>query len=531
MALRKILFQNASEGFFEEFDPAGGTHQLDANGGFINNVAGPPTLGHQVTNKDYVDAVASGLDLKASCRVKTVADMADAAVKATLDFTGKGTLANLTTVVEAVANGLPGNLLKITVVNDDGSGVTVNEAAPLITIHYKAGLSTEDDIEDAIAAQATLITVKTAHGGAVAVTGGCANQFLTGGVDGWTYTGTPTFTLQASSSSSLNNTIDGVTLVAGTLATGDRVLVTMRGGADITPDTNNGIYVVTTLGDDASAKFTLTRANDFDASVEITAGAFTFVTEGTATADKGFVLVTNDPITLDTTPLAWSQFSSTTVYSFNQGLTESSGAVKVDLDTAAAAQTVGAGGGSSGLEFDVDTASGKLRVAVSAAGGLSRAADGIKVLIDPKANTAGNQPNLYESSTGLKVLYGPKVQDNYIANEAIGTKNAVCWAAGVSDKLCKARADSDAKAHVIGVALTAAANQNETMAIVSEGPCPGALTSLGFVANDPVYLGDTGGLVNFATVGGAKRVVLVGYAMNTADLFVDIRDLGKKASA
>lgn len=86
--------------------------------------------------------------------------------------------------------------------------------------------------------------------------------------------------------------IDGVTL-----ATDDRVLVKEQ-----TAGAENGIYVVPASG-------VAGRAADADVSAEVTAGMFTFVTEGTANGDKGFVLVTNDPITLGTTALVFSQFS------------------------------------------------------------------------------------------------------------------------------------------------------------------------------------------------------------------------------
>jgi hypothetical protein len=528
MALRKILFQNATEGFSEEFKGSGtGGDGIDLANGFISNMAGPPLLGTDAANKDYVDAVASGLDLKASCRVKSTVDMPDAATKAYLGFTGLGTVANIDTVVESAVAGIDSNLINITLVgdNDPAEGVTIDETAfPLITIHYEPTVSTRADVVTAIGG-ATNIDVKTAGSATGAITGGFTTQYLHDGLDGWTYDGTPNFTLTASTTSSLNNDFDGVTV-----AVGNRVLVTMRGGADTTPDTDNGIYVVTQLGDDDTDALILTRASDFNASAEITAGAFTFVTEGDTVADKGFVLVTNDPITLDTTPLQFSQFSSTTVYSFNQGLTETAGAVKVDLDTDADAQGAGAGGGTSGLEFDVDTAAGQLRVRVGATGSINRGADGLVVEIDPKANTAGNQPTLSSSAAGLKVLYGPKVQDNYTANEAIAVKNAVAWAAGVNDKLDKARADSDAKSRVIGVAVSASAAGNETIAVVSEGVAAGAIDGLGFTAGDPVYLAPTGSFTNYVGVTAGKRVVVVGYAKNATDLFVDIRDYGKKAA-
>ena len=67
----------------------------------------------------------------------------------------------------------------------------------------------------------------------------------------------------------------------------------------------------------------LTRADDFDSDADITAGAFCFVEEGTASADAGFVLSTNEPITLDTTALAFSQFSGAGSITAGTGLTKS----------------------------------------------------------------------------------------------------------------------------------------------------------------------------------------------------------------
>ena len=94
-------------------------------------------------------------------------------------------------------------------------------------------------------------------------------------------------------------TIDSVATVLN-----DRILV-----QDQVTGADNGIYDVTTEGT-AGVAFVLTRATDFDEDAEVTAGAFTFIAEGTINGDKGFVLTTNDPITVDTTALVFSQFSS-----------------------------------------------------------------------------------------------------------------------------------------------------------------------------------------------------------------------------
>ncbi len=99
-------------------------------------------------------------------------------------------------------------------------------------------------------------------------------------------------------------TIDGVEL-----AVGDRVLVKNQDTA-----ANNGIYVV--------ANGSWARAEDADTSAEVTTGMFTFVSEGTTHADSGWVLSTNDTITLGTTELTFVQFSGAGQITAGNGLTK-----------------------------------------------------------------------------------------------------------------------------------------------------------------------------------------------------------------
>ena len=74
--------------------------------------------------------------------------------------------------------------------------------------------------------------------------------------------------------------VDGVTLIAT-----ERVLIKDQASA-----LQNGIYIVTTVGD-AGAAFVLTRAGDMDGSpASEIPGAFTFIEEGTTQADNGFCL-------------------------------------------------------------------------------------------------------------------------------------------------------------------------------------------------------------------------------------------------
>jgi hypothetical protein len=99
------------------------------------------------------------------------------------------------------------------------------------------------------------------------------------------------------------------TIDAVALAVGDRVLVKNQ-----TTGSQNGIYVV--------ASGAWTRATDFDADVEVTGGAFTFVEEGTVNADSGWVLTTNNTITIGTTALTFAQFSGAGQITAGAGLTK-----------------------------------------------------------------------------------------------------------------------------------------------------------------------------------------------------------------
>jgi hypothetical protein len=110
-------------------------------------------------------------------------------------------------------------------------------------------------------------------------------------------------TLTANANGALS--VDGVAV-----AVADRVLVKNEAAG-----ANNGIYTVTATGS-AGAPYVLTRATDFDQDAEVTAGAATFATEGSTQADTGWVLITNDPIVVDTTALSFTQFTGTGALTF-----------------------------------------------------------------------------------------------------------------------------------------------------------------------------------------------------------------------
>ena len=110
-----------------------------------------------------------------------------------------------------------------------------------------------------------------------------------------TYTGTPTFTLVADATGVIPAQ-DGVTLVNG-----NRLLV-----KDQADQKQNGIYVVTNIGVNGPAglEFTLTRADDFNSDSEVTAGNFTYVTEGSTRAGYQYAQTTPSA-TLDSSNLVF----------------------------------------------------------------------------------------------------------------------------------------------------------------------------------------------------------------------------------
>lgn len=102
-----------------------------------------------------------------------------------------------------------------------------------------------------------------------------------------------------------NSTQTNLVLDSVPVGVGDRILV-----KDQTTATQNGIYVVTTVGSGAS-NWVLTRATDFDQSPtgEIEGGDFVFVQEGTLNSDNGYVLTTNGTISIGSSTIDWAQFS------------------------------------------------------------------------------------------------------------------------------------------------------------------------------------------------------------------------------
>jgi hypothetical protein len=109
--------------------------------------------------------------------------------------------------------------------------------------------------------------------------------------------------------------VDGVSL-----SLNNRVLVTGQSTAS-----QNGLYYVTTVGSGSNG--TWARTSDGNETGEIEAGMIVMVTEGTIYADTQWKLITDDPITIGTTALTFTQnYSANSIASGNSNVIVNSNA-------------------------------------------------------------------------------------------------------------------------------------------------------------------------------------------------------------
>jgi len=123
-----------------------------------------------------------------------------------------------------------------------------------------------------------------------------------------------------------NITLSGEQSIDGITTTTDRVLVKNQ-----STGSQNGIYV--------SASGSWARSTDADADSEVTSGLYTFITEGTANGSQGFVLTTDDPITVGSTALVFSQFSGVGDLVGGTGIDKTGNTIAIDATVATLAGT------------------------------------------------------------------------------------------------------------------------------------------------------------------------------------------------
>jgi hypothetical protein len=316
-------------------------------------------------------------------------------------------------------------------------------------------------------------------------------------------------TLQAPDNSTSYNDFDGITA-----ALNDRVLV-KDGGPNATPAIDNGIYYVSQLGDGATQPCILTRATDFDTTAEAKAGSFLWVAEGNTQADTQWGVTTDDPITVDTTPINWTQISGPGTYVGGNGIDITTNTISVDPATGAVIQP--------GLQFGTGADAGKLAVLPDGTKGIEVGAAGVAVKVDGSTIS-------FDGSGQLEVLAATIAEDlkeEVVAFENVSAGDPVHWG-GADDQVRESQAGTSGRETVIGVMEdTVTATNSGTM--VKRGTCLGVLT--GATRGDSYFLAAAGGLSapNTPPTGTGNVVVLVGYARSDTDLDVIIQVMGRRA--
>lgn len=148
--------------------------------------------------------------------------------------------------------------------------------------------------------------------------------------------------LSVRAATTANITLSGTQTVDGVaLSVGDRVLV-----KDQSTASQNGIYDV------ASGAWTRSSDADNSPTGEVTSGMFTFVEAGTTNGGNGFVLTTQNPITLGTTALVFTVFTAAGSITAGLGLSKTGntldvnvgGGIEIVADTVQLASTVAGAG-------------------------------------------------------------------------------------------------------------------------------------------------------------------------------------------
>jgi hypothetical protein len=241
-------------------------------------------------------------------------------------------------VYDATASAWRKMVTGVTSAGDYSTSLTINEANGVISItpnlatSASAGLMTASDfskLADATSeATASKLVIRdgssqakfgTPTDSAHAATKGYVDAARSGLDVKQSVRAATTATVNLSTDVDNGSIIDGVTL-----ATGNRILIKDQGVGGAA-HADNGIYTVNASG-------APTRATDFDEDSEVTPGAFTFVEEGTANGDAGFVVATNGSITVGSTALLFTQFSGTGQITAGEGMSKDGSTLNVNDD-------------------------------------------------------------------------------------------------------------------------------------------------------------------------------------------------------
>lgn len=249
------------------------SQNINLNGFRLTNLA-DPVADSDAATKGYADAVAQGLTVKEATRVASTANFVGTY------FNGIGTVSSVNVGANELTINNHGFNTGERVYIDSTNALPTGYASNTEYFVIDTGTNTIKLATDAAnAASGTAIVISDTGSGTITVS--------------------HTLYLVAGGNGALS--VDGISP-----SQGDRVLLKNQ-----TTQTQNGIYVVSETGDVGSPTV-LTRAVDANASAELSAGTFTFISEGTANGGIAYVQVTQNPI-LDVDPIAWTVFSASSI--------------------------------------------------------------------------------------------------------------------------------------------------------------------------------------------------------------------------
>lgn len=549
MAERKPLFMQ-TEGYSEEMavsDTATfGGLTLGGNiamGTHLITGMGDPVSSQDAATKAYVDSVAQGLETKQPVNVLQFAEWDGRAnVKAVSD-TNIATLSGLATTVDGVLLDTDGFRVLLT----NQTTTTQNG----IWVVHSGSWTRPTDFATGFDAASAWIQVDA---------GGTSY----GSTYWWCSNTSPALVDTANLTIvralyGLATTIDGVAVNTDGL----RILITDTNGLLV----SSGIWV--------AHSGVWTRSTDMAAGTHAN-HAFCFVADGTLYADTGWVCVTNSPTdVVGTDGLKWLQFSSAGVIDAGAGLQKVGNIISVKKGDGIEVVSNGAATNIDlttypGLALSGTSPNKKLTALVSSTGGIQiDTSNGLALLLNGTTLQTGvsgvsvkGLPSSFEinglatsyatpgtgqvTAANLNTLtagassnadalhthalqtvpYAGRIEGSYAVVEAVATGDPV-YQSTTNDQVGVSDCGNDAKSRVLGVARTGQSTPGNAASIVTAGPCAGVLT--GATAGTPYYLAAGGGLTS--TVPGAgRRVIQVGVAKNTTDLFVRIVDYGKKAA-
>ena len=522
----------------------------------ITGVPTNPTADTDAVNKAYVDSVAQGLSVKAAVEAVSTTPLTSPptglplidgeflddgdrvlltgqasaiengiwlahGAKASLNI-GTVTSTNFNTIIRAMLGGTSGNSVKLaTVADGTGAGnFTFSGTFPnvVLTFHYQTAVTLVSDFEAAVAALAA-----TAHN--------------------WIEVLTPS----THQSYTLTDTADTFNSTAGTLTGGSAAAWTRP--ADFAALSHaQGVFVLDIGPDEGSPQPSVWKGSGWVCTTVapndvVGTNNLTFVQFSAAqnlTASHGVIISANDiqavpgngirltPSTLDHIEVNLSSSSpglalvgtapNKTLEALPdtaRGLAKDGSGIYIELEPGTTPYP--------SLHFDSGNG-GALDVKVKANAGLVTDTSGLGVKVDSVYNNIGISSG---ATGGLYATGAPSCVGSY--TDAGGIAAFSCVYAAGNSVVSQGSNGGDATARIIGVALASISNGNAGL-IVSEGVAGGVLAG-GGQFGVPYYLGPTGLLVLAAGVtgGGAKRYIEVGIALNANDLWVDIKDYGKKA--